>query len=183
MKKLYYVTTRDTTSGDGEVLYAGYDRGQAADALENELEEIRDTCYHKYPYVADCDVFNVRDDAPEWDDMDDDEQQYILDNCEDYSADSRFKINEVWKVIDTYACDEYDDEIYGEVHCVFGPGYTARDLYRDSNKDISIQDEERIAGDVVAESFTYIDKYGISHTVSARMVGLTIWPAGTVWDY
>lgn len=181
MKKLYYVTTRDTTSGDGYVIYAGYDRGQAAAALENELEEIRDTCYHKYPYAADCDVFNVPDDAPEWDEMDDEEQQYILDNCED--CDARFEINEVWRVVDTYARDEDDDEIYGEVHCVFGSGYTASDLYRDSNNDISMQDEERIAGDVVAESFTYVDKNGILHTVSARIVGYSIWPAGTVWDY
>lgn len=172
MKKLYYVLSDD--GNDLEVVYVGYDREQARDALETEFEHIRDPRYGLSGNIVYCDVYDVPDNTPEWYDLDDDEQQYILDECQ--TAEGEFEVNEIWSIL-----DEIDDEDcglieYSDDRKIFGKGYTAEDLYHDS--DIATyggQDKYR-NGEIVYQTFLYRDNADNEHMVTARRLGPTTYP-------
>lgn len=173
MKKLYYVLSDD--GNDLEVVYVGYDREQARDALETELEHIRDPRYGLSDNIAYCEVYDVPDDTPEWNDLDVDGQIKILEGCETF--DGGFEINEMWSIL-----DEIDDENYGLIEYsddrkIFGKGYTAEDLYHDS--DIATYggvDVRRKNGDIFYQTFYYKDSDGREHMVTARRLGPATYP-------
>lgn len=165
MKKLYYVITRH--GNDGEVIYTGCDREQARDALENEFEEMRDPRYNKMDGAAWCEVYDVPDDT-------DEEQQYILDDGQ--TAESEFEINEMW-----YILDEIDDEDYGLIEYsddrkIFGKGYTAEDLYHDSDIATYGGRDKYRNGEIVYQTFLYKDNDDNEHMVTARRLGPTTYP-------
>lgn len=172
MKKLYYVVSRH--GDDGEVVYTGYDREQARYALETEFEYIRDPRYGLSGNIAYCEVYDVPDDTPEWNDLDDDEQTKILEECETF--DGGFEVNEMWSIL-----DEIDDEDcglieYSDDRKIFGAGYTAEDLYHDSDIATHGGIDRYAWGKIVYQTFFYKDAAENEHMVTARLLGPTTYP-------
>lgn len=172
MKKLYYVLSGD--GNDLKVVYVGYDREQARDALETEFEYIRGPRYGLSGNIAHCEVYDVPDNTPEWSMLEDEEQLRILNDCQ--TADGEFEINEMWSIL-----DEIDDENYGLIEYsddrkIFGARYTAEDLYHDSDIFTYGRNDKYVRGEIVYQTFFYNDNDENEHMVTARLLGPTTYP-------